>query len=135
MKLNTIISVLGALGANLTGSRYFHERDPDLIKLRPDTDYDFVIGVGEFGEAEGALYKLGFQSKSSFDYTTKTGTVMVLGMVTEDGVGVDLIVKSNIAMYLRAFEQMTPEFYYCRIWKSAGVASKLEIEDNLWELL
>lgn len=113
----------------LTGSRFMSAKNPTLISVSPDTDWDFVACEGDPHIAEfEQMVNEGRQSKTesdppleakrSPDYLGDTSTIRV---VKSEDERYQLIIKSSskFSAYCTIFNSMTPEFYSKRIWKSS----------------
>ena len=119
-----------------TGSRFFHRKAPEVVRVSKDTDYDFVAYVGmpfldEFEKLPGVKrvtahpeyidtchvsYWLMFDEPTTVSFRDETFEL------TEKKPQIQVIVRPNFRIYEAyrdIFDSITPEFYRDFLWKSA----------------
>lgn len=100
-----------------SGSRYFATKSKEVeAQIFNSTDYDFYCQYVE-GETEKILQELNCVVSWNTGNTVYPMDDLAVGIASLHGQNVDIILRSDAALYTRVQENITPEFYIEYLWK------------------
>ena len=113
--MDYIVTLVGEGVLHMSGSRYFNGKDPSLVPIDEDTDFDFYCQYIE-GETEKILER--------FNCRVTWGTNaaypldgLAVGVVELHDEPVQIILRSNAALYTRVQSSISVDFYRNYLWK------------------
>lgn len=110
-----ILSDLRNNGFHLGGSRRMAEKYPDKIQIDVDTDYDFYCS--NTPENRAWLETNGFTMIDAQDRTY--WDALLVDMYKHDHLPIEVLIRSNVEHYKRAFESIDADTFFSSLWKSA----------------
>lgn len=124
-------------GFYLGGSRYFNKVSPELIKIDKSTDWDLYgqdspqnrellesLGFALYADKEEddkhiETQNIEFDSDRYWHYK---GDDLLARIYGRDIINysMQVLLRTDAILYKSIFENMTPQFYHDKIWKSSG---------------
>ena len=90
------------------------QKYPELIKITDATDWDYYCE--DTPEKRDFLSKMGFElilakDKGYWD-------ILLIDIYKNRKLGIEVLIRKDCQIYRDAFESISPETYYYRLWKS-----------------
>lgn len=111
-----ILESIKSNGFKLGGSRRMAEKYPDHLTLAPDTDWDFY--AQDTKENRKWLSANGFEAVTANDRTYWDNLLCDIFMNSQQP-NIEILLRSDVDGYSRAFESIPADEYVNRLWKSA----------------
>lgn len=106
---------------NISGSRYFNRKAPEIIKVTSDTDWDFFAdtkdpSVREFLEAYGFVET--YNDKKDGINPDYKGDDLLDFIFEHEDYNIQVLLRKDIKSYIQVQTSIIPEFYRDYLWKS-----------------
>lgn len=110
-----LIEQLKSEGFRLGGSRRMAEKFPDQVKVGDGTDWDFYCA--DTPDNRAFLGANGFRLVEADDRTYWDD--LLIDMYRHESLPVEVLVRSDVGLYSRAFESVSAGDFVRKLWKSS----------------
>lgn len=139
-------------GFYLGGSRYFNKIAPDLIKINSSTDWDIygqdspqnrqfleelgLIMYADKKEDDAHIINQNIEFDSDRYWHYKGDDLLARIYGRDVNYSMQVLLRTDAELYKTIFENMTPQFYHDKIWKSSGLdLTRKDIQTTINKLI